>query len=263
MPRVAPVMNSVRVGELAHSVHDFLDQPQERVDRLFQVILGRVLFLAMRQSVRRVGEHHHDRHVRHHLRGIMEGPGWKVRRVAGHLTHRFLAHSNQPGIKRPRFNLPDPLPLDADLVLRRDPPGRRSRLGKHLRQHRRIERPLIQRDLTHARHRRDDARLHLDRADRAHDAGLRRGVFSRDVAERQRAFGRGQERVLAHRYRRRPGMRGLSDETKQMTLHTKRADHDSGRLARGFEHWTLFDMQLEIGLGVDRLQELLRLVHPR
>ena len=34
--------------------------------------LRRVLFLAVRQPVRRIGEHHHDRHVRHHLGRVVQ-----------------------------------------------------------------------------------------------------------------------------------------------------------------------------------------------
>ena len=61
--------------------------------------------------------------------------------------------------------LPDALPFDrATLFSARDPPGRRARLGEHLRQHGRIERSLIERDLADARHRGHDARLDLDGA---------------------------------------------------------------------------------------------------
>ena len=57
------------------------------------------------------------------------------------------------------------------LLARGRRPGRRPRLGQHLRQHLGIERALVERDFAHAGHRRDDARLDVDDADRAHHAG--------------------------------------------------------------------------------------------
>ena len=86
----------------------------------------------------------------------------------------------------------------------------------------------------------------------------------RDLAERQRALRGGQERVAAHRDWRRSRMRRLADESQQVTLDAERADaRRRSDLFIDFEHRALFDMQLEVRLGVDGLQELLRFVHAR
>ena len=83
----------------------FLNQLQERLDRCFQVRLRRVFFFAVRQSVGRVGEHHDDRHVRHHFRGVMQGARREAWRVAGFLAHRLLAQPEQRRIERQPIDL--------------------------------------------------------------------------------------------------------------------------------------------------------------
>ena len=54
--------------------------------------------------------------------------------------------------------------------------------------------------------------------------------FDRDVAEAQRAFGGGEERIAPHRDWRRSRMRGLADKAEQVTLDTKGAEDHAGRL---------------------------------
>ena len=48
-----------------------------------------------------------------------------------------------------------------------------------------------------------------------------------------------------------------------MTLNAEGAENHTGRFVHGFEHRSLLDMELEVGLRIDRLQESLGLMHPR
>ena len=120
----------------------------------------------------------------------------------------------------------------------RDAVGRRPRarrglvrVGEGLPQRLGLERPLIERDLAHARHRGDDRRLHRDSAHGAHHPGGGRRVAPGNLATGERRLGGGEERVAAHRDRRRPRVRGLADEPQHVALDTVGADHRTGRIA--------------------------------
>jgi hypothetical protein len=58
-------------------------------------------------------------------------------------------------------------------------------------------------------------------------------------------------------------MRRLPDKSQQVPLHAKRAEHDPGGLIHRFEHRPLLDVELEIRLGIDRIQVLPRFMHAR
>ena len=159
----------------ARDVRDGLvDQPQVGADRRLEVRLRRVFLLAVRQAVRRVREHHHDRHVRHHLRRVVQRTGRQPRRVAGFLAHRLLAQLDQPRDRTAaaRFaTTASTRPTTWFSFAQRSDASRASR--EHRREHVGIERPLIERDLADAGHRGDDFRLDVDDADGADDAGGR------------------------------------------------------------------------------------------
>ena len=56
-------------------------------------------------------------------------------------------------------------------------------------------------------------------------------------------------------------MCGLADEPQDVTLDSKRANHDTGRFVHRLEHRPLLDVQFEIRASVDRPQRLLRTTH--
>src|SRR5262245_18030415 len=238
-----------------------LHQTQERLDCLQQVRLGRVFLLAMRQAVRRIREHHHDRHVRHHLGRVVQGSRREPRRVARHLADRFRAQLDQVRIERTRIDPPQRAPLDRDVVVTRGILRRAPGVFEHLREDGGIERSLIERDLADARHRGDDRRFHRHDPHRADDARDGRRMAARDLAALERRLCRSEERVAPHRNRRRPGMRRLADEADHVALDAERAKHDARRLVHRLEHRPLFDVELEIAARGDLLQRGMRLVH--
>ena len=183
----------------------FSHEAQERADRLLEVRLGRVLFLAVREPVRRIREHHHDRHVRHHLGRVVQRARRQLRRVAGLLAHRLVAQRDQLRVERPRVDAPEVASTRRATLFSaraRSDASRASRsifastLG--------VERALVERDLADAGHRGHDLRLDVDDADRAHDAGAGPASARRAISRHASAVSRGGEkRVAPHRNRRR------------------------------------------------------------
>ena len=57
-------------------------------------------------------------------------------------------------------------------------------------------------------------------------------------------------------------MRRLADEAQHVPLDAEGAEHDAGRLLQRLEHRSLFDVQLQVGARVDRLQLGVRVGHP-
>jgi len=112
------------------------------------------------------------------------------------------------------------------------PVRRVARLAEHGREDLRIERPLIERDLTEARHSGHDLRLDVDDANGAHDAGARLRVALRDLAKFERGLRSREERIAAHRDGRRAGMRRLPGKTDQVPFDSERAKHHAGWLAK-------------------------------
>jgi hypothetical protein len=73
VPRAFEV--GLRLTSLLRDVGDGLvDQEQERANRSLKVLFGCVLLFAVRETLRRIGEHHRHRHMRHHLRGVVQWP---------------------------------------------------------------------------------------------------------------------------------------------------------------------------------------------
>ena len=137
------------------------------------MLLWRVLFLAVRQSPGGIGEEHHDRHVRHHLRRVVQRTRWQLRGVTGDLTHRLFAQLQQMRIERPRLDAEERRPLDRHLVLLCKAPRCFLRLAHHRRQNARVERALIDRNLGDTGDGGHDSRFDLDHTDGADDAGTR------------------------------------------------------------------------------------------
>ena len=134
-------------------------------------------------------------------------------------------------------------------------------VGERLPQRLGLERPLVEGDLAHARHRGHDRRLHRHGADRADHPGLGRRVAPGDLAAGQGGFGGGEEGVAAHRNRRRAGVRGLSDEPQDVALHAVGADDRAGGSAHRLEHRALLDVQLEVGARAALVERPARLGH--
>src|ERR1043166_5762953 len=86
-------------------------------------------------------------------------------------------------------------------------------------------------------------------------------MAARDLAAFERGCGGGEERVAPHGDRRRSRMRGLADEADHVAFETECAEDDAGRLLHRFEHRSLLDVHLEIGLGVDACERLPRVEH--
>ena len=132
--------------------------------------LGRVFFLAVRQAVRRIREHHHDRHVRHHLGRVVQRAGRQPRRVAGFLAHRLLAQPDQRRDRTGAARSATAAAIRPSTLFARAACSRRSlRVAQHRGEHVGVERALIERDLADARHRGHDLRLDVDDADGADD----------------------------------------------------------------------------------------------
>src|ERR1700759_3861281 len=56
-------------------------------------------------------------------------------------------------------------------------------------------------------------------------------------------------------------MRGLTDEAEQMALYAVGADDGASRAAFGFEDWSLFDVQFEVGARLAAVERLARVGH--
>ena len=193
------------------------------------------------------GEHHHRGHDAAHLDGVVQRPRWQTRRVAGRLLHRLGAQIDEPRIEPAGIDAPHVPPLHADAVGRGGARRRVARVGQGLPQRVGFERPLIEGDLAHAGHGGHDRRLHRHGADGAHHAGVGSRVAPGDLAAGERRLGGGEERIAAHRDRRRARVRGLADEAQDVALDTVGADDRAGRSAHRLEHRPLLDVQLEVG----------------
>ena len=98
MPREAPVMNSVRVGELAHQRSRLSGRATETLQSPWSRCSSGVS--SSLQCDRPFDEYVNiitHRHVRHHFGRVMQRPGGKVRGIAGDFAHRLLAQTNEPG----------------------------------------------------------------------------------------------------------------------------------------------------------------------
>ena len=196
-----------------------------------EIGLGRVFFLAVRETAGRVGEHHHRRHDAAHLDGIVERSGREARCVAGHLLHGFGAELDQPRVEPARIDAPHVPPLHGHAVAFGGAAATSRASARALLQRLGLERPLIKRNLAHAGHRGDNPRLDRHSSDSAHHAGVRRGMAPGDLAACERRLGGGKKRVTAHRDRRRPRMCGLADEAQDVPLDTVGTDDDARRTA--------------------------------
>ena len=148
-----------------------------------------------------------------------------------------------------------------DAVGRGGARGGLARVGEGPPQRVGLEGPLIERDLAHARHRGDDPRLHRDRAHRAHHPGGRRRVAPGNLATGERRLGGGEERVAAHRDRRRSRVRGLADEPQHVALDPVGADNRAGGSPHRLEHGPLLDVELEVRARAAPVERLARLGH--
>src|SRR2546422_7968977 len=91
-------------------------------------------------------------------------------RGAGHFSDRFVRECNQSVVEEDRLDVPDPLPLDADVLVACVLLRRTLRLVEHGCELRRIEMPLIEEALCRLDDRSDHAWLRHDSAHRADGA---------------------------------------------------------------------------------------------
>jgi hypothetical protein len=113
---------------------------------------------------------------------------------------------DQLGVEKDRLDVPDPLPLDLDVLLGREPLGRLAREAEELRELVRVEVPLVEQLLRGLHDRVTIPGFGHDAARRAHRtvADLRR-----DRPDLQRELRRARERVAPLVHRRRPRVRRL------------------------------------------------------
>src|SRR3954467_2203649 len=96
-------------------------------------------------------------------------------RIARHLPDRFICKLDQTAVEEDRLDVPDPLPLDLDVLVARVLLRRALRVIEHARKLGRVEMTLVEETLSRLDDRRDDAGLRDDAPDRA-DGTLPRAV---------------------------------------------------------------------------------------
>jgi hypothetical protein len=69
---VAAVDSRASPSGRVDACHRLVDQQQKGSERVFKMLFGRVLFLAVRKASGGLGKHHDDRHMRHHLCGVVQ-----------------------------------------------------------------------------------------------------------------------------------------------------------------------------------------------
>src|SRR5437660_5029408 len=89
-------------------------------------------------------------------------------RASRDFTDSFLCELDQLLVEQDGLDVPDPCPLDVDVLILRDPPRRRFGIAQHLSELHSIEMTLIEQALCRLDNRGDDARLRDDAAYRAH-----------------------------------------------------------------------------------------------
>src|SRR5919204_5363552 len=96
-------------------------QRVERTHRELQVLRLRVLELRVREAAERLDEEHHRRHSRtRDLGRIVERTARQPVRLACDLAHGLVRELDQLVVEEDRLDVPDPLPLDLDVLLLRD-----------------------------------------------------------------------------------------------------------------------------------------------
>ena len=91
---------------------------------------GRVFFLAVRQAVGGLGEHHHRGHDAAHLDGVVQRSRRQAGRVPGHLLHRVGAQVDETRIEPAGIDAPHVPPLHGHAVGRGRARGRLVRVGQ-------------------------------------------------------------------------------------------------------------------------------------
>ena len=179
----------------------------------------------MRQATERLDEEHHRRDAgARNLGRIVQRTARQAVRASGHLSDRLVGEFDEALIEQDRLDVPDPVPLDLDLLLAREVLGRPLRLLEHGRQLGRVEMTLVEEAFSRLDDRRDDARLRDDtahRADRALPGAL--GDLP-DLELESRGTGEGIA-TLVHRRRARVGR--LTAEGHLMPLHAERPQDDA------------------------------------
>ena len=163
------------------------------------------------------------------------------------LLHRVGAQLDETRIEPARIDAPQVPPLHGDAVGRGGARGGLARVGERLPQRLRARAPA---DRARSRTRpaprsRSPVRPRRCRRCTPSPDGWRR-VAPGDVAAGERRLGGGEERVAAHRDRRRSRVRGLADEPQHVALDAVGADHHAGGSAHRLEHRPLLDVQLEV-----------------
>src|SRR6266508_370369 len=172
-------------------------------------------------------------------------------RCAGDLLDRVLGEPDQLVVEEDRLDLPDPLPLDPDVLLVGDPLRNSLRSLEHRSERLGVQVPLVEQALGRLDDRGDDAGLRDDAAHRAHGSASHTGRDLTDLELEPRSAG---ERVAAGVHRRRPCMSGLTAEGDLVALDPEGAEDDTERQVERLEHRPLLDVQLDVG---GRVLELL------
>src|SRR3984893_8437506 len=136
-------------------------------------------------------------------------------RVARDLAARFRGHLADPAVEKDRLDVPDPFPLDLDVLVARVLLRRALRLVEHAGQFRRVEMTLVEETLCGLDDRRDDAGLRHHAAHRADRARPRPLCDLTDLELQSRGA---CECVASLVHRRRTGVRSLSATGHLVTL---------------------------------------------
>src|SRR5215218_2214732 len=224
----------------------------ERPDARLEVLRLRVLELRVREAAQGLDKQHHRWNAGAcDLGRVVQRARREPVRLPRDLRDGLVGEPDQRLVERDRLDFPDPLPLDVDPFLLREPLRRLLRQREHPRELRRIEVTLVEQLLRGL-----DDRRH-DPGPRHHAAGgTDRAVadLARDVADVERELRGAGERVAAPVHRRRPGVRGLAAPGDPRALDAERAEHHPERQVQRLEHRPLLDVQLEVRASVLELR---------
>ena len=223
-------------------------QPVECSHRKLDVLLLGVLELRVREPTEALDEQHHGRHAgASDLGRVVERAARQPVRRARDFPDRLVGELDQPLVEEDRLDVPDPLPLDLDVLFLGKPPRGCLRVAQHLRQLDGVEMPLVEQALGGLDDRGDDAWFRHHAAHRA-DGALSDPLG--DLTDLQLEPGRTGERVatLVHRGRARVGR--LAAKGHLVALDAERPQYDPERQVERLQNRTLLDVELEVGGGV-------------
>ena len=239
----------------------FVYQEEKCADGFLEVVFGSVFFFAVGKAAGGVGEHHDDGHVGDHFGGVVERARGELGGVTGDFADGFLAKAEEIGIEGAGLDAEEVAPLDSDIVFLGKTAGSALCFMDHGGEDFGVEGALIDGDFRDAGDGGDDAGFHLDDAGGANDAGAGLRIPAGDFAALESCGCGGEKSVTAHGDGRGAGVGGLADEADHVAREAKGAEDNSGGFVHGFEDTALFDVEFQIGFGVDALERLVSAEH--